>query len=220
MLPASARRLAGRMIHSAIQSYYRPKVSPKVLAYSAQRTAMQAYPPQFVDQYRLTRFIRARRPLIVWEYGSGWSTQFLAQAIADNGDGMLYSMEADEFWAKNSQAMIPPWLQSRVELRFVPCEKVEVAGVCSWKYAWRPDAMPQFIYLDGPANVADCPGNADLVEIEHQFPQGCLIVVDGRQRTVNFLRTTFRRRWKYWNDPGPLGRFFSQFNQHYLELQD
>src|SRR4051812_28329173 len=123
MLPASARRLLGRVIHSGIQSYYRAKVSSKVLEYSAQRAALTAYPPQFADQYRLTVFIRERRPRVVWEYGSGWSTQFLAQALADNGDGMLYSMEADEFWAKNSQAMLPPWLQPRVKLRFVPCEK-------------------------------------------------------------------------------------------------
>jgi hypothetical protein len=217
-LPASARHVIGNTIYSSIQFYYRSKVSSKVLEYAAQRAAVKAYAPQFVDQYRLTRFIRERRPRIVWEYGSGWSTQFLAQAIVDNGDGMLYSMEADEFWAKNSQAMMPPWLQSRVELRFVPCDKVEVAGVCSWKYAWRPETMPQFIYLDGPANVRDCPGSADLVEIEHQLEQGCLIVVDGRQRTVNFLRNNFRRRWKYSQDPGPFGRFFSQFNQHYLEL--
>jgi hypothetical protein len=220
ILPESARRLVGKTIHSLIQLYYRSKVSPEVLAYAGQRAALTAYPPQFVDQYRLRRFIRERKPGVVWEYGSGWSTQFIAQAIADNGVGMLYSMEADEFWAGNSQAMLPPWLQSRVELRFVPCEKVEVAGACSWKYAWRPETMPQFIYLDGPANVRDCPGNADLIEIENQLERGCLIVVDGRQKTVGFLRNTFRRRWKYWCDPGPLGRFFGQFNQHYLELQE
>jgi hypothetical protein len=219
-LPASARHLIGTAIHSVIQSYYRSKVSSKVLAYSAQRAALKAYPPQFVDQYRLTRFIRERRPRVVWEYGSGWSTQFLAQALADNGTGMLYSMEADEFWAKNSQAMLPPWLQPHVELRFVSCEKTEVAGVCSWKYAWQPEAMPQLIYLDGPANVRDCPGNANLIEIEDKLERGCLIVVDGRQKSVSFLRNNFRRRWKYWHDPGPLGQFFGQFNQHYFELQD
>jgi hypothetical protein len=217
-LPASARRLVGKTIHSAIQSYYRSKVSHKVLAYAAQRAAVKAYPPQFVDQYRLTRFIRERRPRVVWEYGSGWSTQFLAQAIVDQGGGTLYSMEADEFWAKNTQAMMPPWLQSCVDVRYVPCERVQVAGLCAWKYTWRPEALPQFIYLDGPAHAQECPGNADLVEIEQHLERGCLIVIDGRKATADFLRNNFRRRWKYSQDPGPFGGFFSQFNQHYLEL--
>src|SRR5262245_41090741 len=110
MLPSATRRFVGKTLHSVIQSYYRQKVSAEVLAYAGQRATATAYPPQFVDQYRLTNFIQERRPRVVWEYGSGWSTQFIAQALADNGDGMLYSLEADEFWAGNSKAMLPPWL--------------------------------------------------------------------------------------------------------------
>jgi hypothetical protein len=217
-LPAFARRVIVNTLYSGIQFYYRTKVSSKVLEYAAQRAAVKAYPPQFPDQYRLARFIRERHPRVVWEYGSGWSTQFLAQAIVDQGGGTLYSIEADEFWEENTQAMMPPWLQSCVELRYVPCERVQVGGICASKYAWRPEALPQFIYVDGPARAKECPGNADLIEIEQQLEAGCLIVIDGRDRTAGFLRNNFRRRWKYSRDPGPFGRFFSQFNQHYLEL--
>ena len=93
------------------------------------------------------------------------------------------------------------------------------SGTCAFKYAWRPEPLPQFIYLDGPAGAKECPGNVDLLEIEERLAPGCLIVVDGRDTTAAFLRAKFRRRWRSWDDPGPLGRYFSQFNQHYLELQ-
>ncbi|MBM3506998.1 MAG: class I SAM-dependent methyltransferase [Alphaproteobacteria bacterium] len=214
----SLRSRIGWSIHSAIQSYYRPKVSARVLEHAGARTASKAYPPQFVDLVRLTRFVRERRPSVVWEFGSGWSTQYLAQALADNGAGKLYSLDADAFWSENAQAMLPPWLGPFAEMRHVPCKQMQVQGACAWKYDWRPDDMPQLIYVDGPAGAKECPGNADLLEIEERLAPGCLIVIDGRAKTAEFLRTKFRREWRYWEDLGPFGRFFSQFNQRYLEL--
>jgi hypothetical protein len=215
----SLRSRIGCTIHSMIQAHYRPQVSARVLDHAGERAAANAIPPQYVDLLRLTRFVRDRKPSVVWEFGSGWSTQYLAQALADNGAGKLYSLDADELWSSNAQAMLPPWLQAFAELRYVPCTQTQVAGVCSWKYVWRPEAMPQLIYVDGPAGVKECPGNADLVEIEERLAPGCLIVIDGRRKTAEFLRTQFRRNWRFREDRGPLGRYFSQFHQRYLELQ-
>lgn len=215
----SLRSHIGWGIHSLIQSYYRVQVNGRVLEHAGRYAGVKAYPPQFIDLVRLTRFVHARKPTVVWELGAGWSTQFLAQALADNDHGRLYSMDAAAEWASHAQAMLPPWLGSWVEIHHSPVSKQDVGGTCAVKYAWRPEPMPQFIYLDGPAGAKECPGHADLIEIEEQLAPGCFIVIDGRGTTAEFLRRNFRREWRYWQDPGPLGRYFSQFNQHYLELQ-
>jgi hypothetical protein len=215
----SLRARIGWSIHSIIQAYYRGQVNGRVLAHAGTRAGPKAYPPQFIDLVRLVRFVRERRPSVLWELGSGWSTQFLAQALADNGSGHMYSMDAAAEWAANARSMLPPWLEPWVEIHHSAVSKREVGGTCAVKYAWRPEAMPQFIYVDGPAGAKECPGHADLLDIEPQLAPGCFIVIDGRATTAEFLRTHFRREWRYWHDPGPLGRYFSQFNQHYLELQ-
>ncbi len=215
----SLRSRLGWHLHAVFQAYYRRGVDARVLSYAGARTEAKAYPPQFIDLVRLTRFVSERKPAVLWEFGSGWSTQFLAQAVADNGAGRLYSMEAAETWTAHTRAMLPPWLEPWVEIHYAPADRVDRGGACAWKYRYRPDAIPQFVYVDGPAGAKECPGNADLLEIEDRLAPGCLIVIDGRGSTVDFLRTKFRRPWRYWKDMGPFGRHFSQFNQSYLELQ-
>ena len=229
----SLRSRIGWGIHGLTQSYYRRKVDSRVLGHGIARGAADAVPPQFVDLYRLARLVHDRKPAVVWEYGSGWSTHFLAQALADNGTGILYSLETDEAWAANTRGMQPPWLQARTDIRYVACDQVQAgaAGACAWKYRWRPPALPQLIYVDGPAGIGECAGNADLIEIELELAPGTLIVLDGRKPTARFLQTAFRRRWRYWEDLGPLGGYLRHFTdkeaergwtkpaQRYFELQ-
>lgn len=164
----------------------------------------KAIRPQYTDLWWLYRAVREHAPHVIWEFGAGWSTAFLAQAVADNGFGRVISMDADERWAEHARRLVPPWLQA--EIRFAPAAKVEVRGEPAWRHSNRPDdALPQFIYIDGPAGSGECPGFADLVDIEDQLEPGCLVVIDGRPKTSAMLRRTLRRDWRYWEERGPLG---------------
>lgn len=198
-------------MQAPMQAYYGRLMNPRVEAYARTHANAHAYRPEYYDLYRLVRFVRERKPRVLWEFGSGWSTCFLARAVADNGAGILYSMEADADWCRNTQSMLPPDVQPFVELRHVVPERVMLDSGCASKYPWRPPAIPQFIYVDGPAGAGKCPGNADILEIEDRLEPGCLIVLDSRQRTTEFLRQTLRRKWRSWEEMGPLGGILGRF---------
>ncbi len=198
-------------MQAPMQAYYGRKVDARVLEHARAHADVRAYTPEYYDLFRLVRFVRERKPQVLWEFGSGWSTCFLGQAVADNQTGILYSMEADADWCRNTRSMLSPDVQAWVELRHVVPERVTVGGECASKYPWRPPAVPQFIYVDGPAGAGKCPGNADILEIEEQLEPGCLIVLDSRQKTTEFLRRTLRRKWRSWEEMGPMGRALGRF---------
>ncbi len=198
-------------LQQPLQAYYGRKVDRRVLEHARARADVRGYVPEYYDLFRLVRFVRERRPSVVWEFGSGWSTCFLAQAVADNHSGILYSLEADADWCRNTQSMLSPDVRPWVELRHVVPERVTLPLGCASKYAWRPPALPQLIYVDGPAGAGTCPGNADILEIEEQLAPGCLIVLDSRQKTTEFLRRALRRTWRSWVEMGPLGGILGRF---------
>lgn len=198
-------------VQAPMQAYYGRKVDRRVLEHARTRADVRAYTPEYYDLFRLVRFVRERKPRVVWEFGSGWSTCFLAQAVADNQSGILYSMEADADWCRNTQSMLSPDVQPWVELRHVVPERVALPAGCASKYTWRPPALPQLIYVDGPAGAGQCPGNADILEIEEQLEPGCLIVLDSRQKTAEFLHRALRRPWRSWEEMGPLGPVLGPF---------
>lgn len=180
------------------------RLDKRVLAHVSEHVDPLAIRPQYGDLWRLYSAVRKRRPRVVWEFGAGWSTSFLAQALADNGFGQLYSMDADEGWARHAQTMLPPWLTA--DVRYAPVTLVDVRGECGWRHANRPDeALPDLIYLDGPSGMKECTGCADIPDIEERLQPGCRIIIDGRTETTAMLRRTLRRNWKSWEELGPLG---------------
>lgn len=82
------------------------------------------------------------------------------------------------------------------------------------QYKNLPICNPDFIYLDGPEqygvkgkingiNLAHpdlMPMVCDILKIEYYLTPGTIIVCDGRAANVDFLKTNFRRKWKYFND--------------------
>lgn len=179
------------------------RLDKRVLAHLQQRVSPTAISPCYWDLWRLYRAVRRRRPRVVWEFGAGWSTWFLAQGLADNGSGRLYSMDADQSWANHAQSLRPPWLKA--EIRFAPVTLVDVRGERGWRHSNRPeDTMPDLIYLDGPSGMEECKGCADIPDIENRLEPGCLVIIDGRSGTTAMLRRTLRRRWNSWEEHSPL----------------
>ena len=57
-----------------------------------------AIDPNYAVLYLLYRMVRKKKPRIVLEFGSGCSTVILAEALKDNGEGFLFSLESDEYY--------------------------------------------------------------------------------------------------------------------------
>jgi cephalosporin hydroxylase len=67
----------------------------------------QAYQPDWADLLNIYEMVRKKKPLVIVEFGSGCSTVMFARALADNGSGHLYSIDASEPFLYRTQSYIP-----------------------------------------------------------------------------------------------------------------
>lgn len=159
----------------------------------------EALAPEWTDLWFLYEHVRAANPRTILEFGSGCSTTILAQALADNGrpDSSLMSIDADAHWAGVTRQAIPPHLQRLVQVHHCPAVPVDFNGVPAWEHAGLPAVEADFIYLDGPALTAERQVAVDVVKLEPRLPAGSVIIVDGRDVQVEFLRKTLKRRYDF-----------------------
>ena len=76
--------------------------------------------------------------------------------------------------------------------------EVTYAGTSVPKHADVPKVIPNFAYLDGPADVwAERPAAIDLLLMEPDFPNAFFLVVDERESNTQFLRKHFKRRYRF-----------------------
>jgi hypothetical protein len=184
------------------------------------------FPPQLYDLYHLHRQVRRRRPAVVLEFGVGFSTLVIAHALARTHEdarrsagaraapGCLWSVDTSARWIENARAKLPPDLQAFVRFR------QSAARACLWEgelchlFETLPDVVPALLYLDGP-DPAEVQGDvhglrfgdeggarravvsADPVLFESTVQPGFVLIVDGRQRNVEFLRRHLRRRYRF-----------------------
>lgn len=103
---------------------------------------------------------------------------------------------------------------SKTRCYFSEVEMTTYNGRIATQYKNLPICNPDFIYLDGPEqfgikgkvngiNLAHpdmMPMVCDILKLEYFLTPGTLIVCDGRSANVDFLKTNFKRKWKYYND--------------------
>lgn len=154
-----------------------------------------AFAADFLDLERLYRLTRARRPELVLEFGSGWSTFVLAQALVDNGSGHLVSVEAEEAWASSNRRAMPRHLAERCSLLHCRPQVSTHGPIPVFVHEGVPDCVPDLVYLDGPALFPAVRASADILRLERALRPGAAIVVDGRHDNVIFLASQLARRW-------------------------
>jgi hypothetical protein len=183
------------------------------------------FPPDPDDLVRLHKLVRARRCFTVLEFGLGYSTIVMADALSKNEADwaglparpeirnrfmfQLFSVDASSTWIEKTKKRFPKHLAGRVHMS---CSEVEIAlhnGQLCHFYRDLPDIVPDFIYLDGPS-PKDVKGSvnglsfqcdertvisADLLLMESTFLPGTFIIVDGRTNNARFLQRNFARQY-------------------------
>ena len=156
-----------------------------------------AMPPISTDLWFLYKIVKQRKPQCILEFGSGCSTVILAQALNDNGSGMLYSIESELYWTEATKHAIPEPLLKFCEVLYSPLLEVDFSGVPAFRHSKIPNVAPDFLYLDGPALTPERQLSVDVIDIENRFPPGFLMVVDGRKKNTAFLRQNLKRQYVY-----------------------
>lgn len=183
------------------------------------------FKPDLDDLVRLHKTVRQRKILTVLEFGVGYSTLVMADALAKNkadyqddvkdirclNPFKLFAVEADGFWAERTRQMLPDDLRPLVEITVSEVHMGTFQDRFCHYYSSLPNISPDFIYLDGPAghqvkgnidgsdfavNIERTVMSGDLLRLEPTFTPGLMILVDGRANNARFLRHNFQRDWK------------------------
>ncbi|MDP2641547.1 MAG: hypothetical protein Q8P39_03440 [Candidatus Yanofskybacteria bacterium] len=181
--------------------------------------------PDWRDLARLHSLARKRKVFTALEFGVGRSTVVLADALYQNKrewEGVqdkpeikkqdpftLFSVDASEVWLKNAQMSLPQAIQGHVEFHHSRVTVGEFNGRVCHFFESIPDAVPDFIYLDGP-DPLDVEGEAhglswknpertvmagDILRIEPTLLPGTFVLIDGRTNNARFLACNLQRQW-------------------------
>ncbi|MBF0570617.1 MAG: hypothetical protein HQL12_01975 [Candidatus Omnitrophica bacterium] len=184
------------------------------------------FPPEPEDLAYLHKIIRQRKCFTVLEFGIGYSTIIIADALRKNKKEwealahkpairnrfmfQVFSVDASKKWIKSVKKIIPNDFCSMVHLQYSLVEIGTFNGQLCHFYKDLPDIVPDFIYLDGPS-PKDVKGNinglsfqcdertvmsGDLLLMEPTFLPGTFILVDGRTNNTRFLKNNFKRKYE------------------------
>ncbi len=183
-------------------------------------------PPETADLVRLHKEIRTRKSFTVMEFGLGYSTIVMADALRKNKiewDALeakpdvrnrhmfkLFSIDTSQEWIDKVKQRMPKSLSEIVTIQKSGVNIGKHNGQLCHYYSTIPNIVPDFIYLDGP-HPKDVKGeinglsfdcdertvmSADLLLLEPTFLPGTFIIVDGRTNNARFLQNNFRRNYK------------------------
>lgn len=191
------------------------------------------------DLCRLHWIILSKKVLNTLEFGSGFSTLFMADAcyilnryfsnlkdIRVEKKFHIYSLEESDKFLTVTKKRIPKELKKYVTLIYSPVKGMKFENKFATVYEKKPSISPDFVYLDGPTQyavkkkidgfdfngIARFPMSADLLQMEYFLEPGTFILVDGRTANSRFLRDYFKRRWNYKED--------HDGDCHYFELKE
>ena len=190
------------------------------------------YNPEIIDLSRLYNYVREEKPFTILEFGVGYSTIVMAQALYENyllfdknkkkkirNSKMfqIYCVDTSKKWINNTKKKIPNYLKKFVKFTYSNVQVISYNGEICHIYKKIPDINPEFIYLDGPHpldpigkiyNISfKCkertPISADICFLESTLLPGSSILIDGRTNNVRFLKRNLKRKYSFkWDRHG------------------
>ena len=199
------------------------------------------FEPEYDDLCRLHYLSLQRKFINILEFGSGFSTAVMADALrllSEHFSGWTesnircenpfhcYAVEEEQRFLEITQKRLGSKLAHFATVSRSSVELITFDNRFATVYSKIPNISPDFIYLDGPSQFgttaeingfsfnssARMPMSADILRVEFFLEPGTLILVDGRTQNARFLRAYLKRNWAYLHDP--IGDI------HYFELQE
>lgn len=185
------------------------------------------YKPEISDLYMLHKFIILNKRTTILEFGSGYSTLFMYDAIRKNEKKYtkqvknlrrnnpfeLFVLENTKKYLNITKSRCNKFFngKTKIKFNFSECHITKHNNMYCSKYLRFPVVNPDFIYLDGPEQFSVkgsingfhtrhkdmMPMVSDILNIENFLTPGTIIVTDGRGANAEFLKNNFVRKWKY-----------------------
>ena len=186
-----------------------------------------AIPANLQDLVRLHRLIRQRKSFTVLEFGVGFSTVIIADALKKNQADwqqlpdppairnrfqfQCFSVDSSQKWIDRTQERLPEPLRQFVNFQFSTVKIGTYNGQICHYYQNLPDIVPDFIYLDGP-DPQTVEGSingmsfqcmertvmsGDLLLMEPILIPGTFVLIDGRTNNARFLKNNLKRDYDF-----------------------
>ncbi len=184
--------------------------------------------PELHDLYRLHQIILKYKRITILEFGVGWSTKVMANAlhinkkkysnkIKDlrfNNPFQIHSVDNFKKYISLTKKKLSINEKKNTFIKFSKVKMCKFNGRIATEYEQIPRINPDLIYLDGPSqfNVKGSinnisishydfmPMSCDILKIEHFLKPGTIIVIDGRSSNYRFLMSNLQRKWKKFED--------------------
>lgn len=188
----------------------------------------EAYGPELYDLYRLHQIILKYKRTTVLEFGVGWSTKIIANALLLNKKKYLNKVKKLRFtnafqvhsvdnlkrYIIQTKKRLSSSEKKNTFIKFSEVHMCQYNGIISTEYKHLPRINPDLIYLDAPSqfnikgsinnistsHVDFLPMACDILKIEYFLKPGTIIVIDGRAANYNFLKNNLQRKWKSFSD--------------------
>ena len=184
------------------------------------------FAPDCDDLVRLHHIIRSRKVMTVLEFGVGWSTAVMADALQKNHSDYyeeikdtlrrvdpftLYTVDTEKKYIDITKDNLLEHLKLHVEFFTTSAYLTTFNERVCGRLKEIPNICPDFIYLDGPS-FRSIKGEVNGVSMDHQdrtiitsdllfmeplFLPGTLILFDGQTNNARFNQNNFQRNWEY-----------------------
>lgn len=180
------------------------------------------------DLYRLHQIILKYKRTTILEFGVGWSTKIMANALLINKKRysnkirhlrfnnafQIHTVDNFKKYITQTKKKLNYNEKKNTFIRYSEVKMCQYNGKISTEYNQLPRINPDLIYLDAPSqfNVKGTVNNistshydfmpmaCDILKIEYFLRPGTIIVIDGRTSNYNFLKNNFQRKWKTFKD--------------------
>ena len=184
--------------------------------------------PELYDLYKLHQIILKYNRTTVLEFGVGWSTKVMANALLINKKKYStkiknlrfnnpFQIHSVDNFKKYITLTKKNLTHDEKKITFIKFSKVKMCkfnDIISTEYQELPRINPDLIYLDGPSqfnvegtinNISTAhydfmPMACDILKIEYFLRPGTIIVIDGRTSNYQFLKNNLQRKWKTFED--------------------
>tara|TARA_X000000950_G_C13894088_1_gene652086 strand:- start:167 stop:916 length:750 start_codon:yes stop_codon:yes gene_type:complete len=222
---------------SSVKNYFKKH---KILNFL--KNDSKTFAPDLMDLYFIHQLIILNKRTTILEFGCGWSTIIMKNALEINKSKYLtilkklrkknffeiYSVDNQKKYLKMTQDKSKKILGKKNKINFIYSKNKMTnfnKRFCS-EYEKLPTINPDFIYLDGPDpstvlgkingfntnHIELMPMTCDILKIEHFLLPGTIILSDGRTANIRFLKSNFQRNWTHID--------FSRNDQHILYLNE
>jgi len=199
----------------------------KYSAFHGVKKIDEPYHAELDDLVRLHKLVRKRKVFTILEFGVGYSTIVMADAIKKNqidfqknnqkpnirisNQFKIFSVDTSKDWIQKMKKSIPKNLKKNIQISHSEVYLSTFNDRICHYYQKIPNIIPDFIYVDGPFNL-DIRGEknglnyknldrtvmmGDLLLMEPTMLPGTLILFDGRTNNARFSKNNFQRQYNY-----------------------